>query len=266
MFGDRRVDHPLGAELVEQSLGDLVGALILGDLLAHHEDVGVAPHFLGHGVAKRLADRHRHHLGAGRNIGIGGDRLLRLGRHGPRSRRGVVLRRGRRFRRLLARLLRGRLLRRRSGFAGLVFALEPEHGDRRIDLDVLRARRNQDAGERALVDRLDLHRRLVGFDFCDDVAGRHGIAFLLQPFGKRALLHGRRKRRHQNIDRHGLEGSLSDDARQRAPGRADRHRRCGNDSGRGMAAGNPRGFSDRCRSTVQPGPVLARPGRIPRPR
>ena len=57
IFGDRRVDHALVAELVEQALGDLVGALIFGDLLAHHEDAVVLAHLLGHGVAQRLADR-----------------------------------------------------------------------------------------------------------------------------------------------------------------------------------------------------------------
>ena len=45
-----------GAELVEQALRDLVGALIFGDFLAHHEHALVAAHFLGHRVAQRLAD------------------------------------------------------------------------------------------------------------------------------------------------------------------------------------------------------------------
>ena len=52
----------------EQPLRDLVGALILGDLLAHHEDIAVAAHLFGHGVAKRLAHRLLHHLGAFRHF------------------------------------------------------------------------------------------------------------------------------------------------------------------------------------------------------
>ena len=59
MLGDRRVDDALRAEFLQQSLGDLVGALIFGDFLAHHEDVGVAAHLLGHGVAQRFAHGHR---------------------------------------------------------------------------------------------------------------------------------------------------------------------------------------------------------------
>ena len=55
LLGDRRVDHALGAELLEQALADLVGALVLRHLLAHQEHVLVAPHLLGHGVAQRLA-------------------------------------------------------------------------------------------------------------------------------------------------------------------------------------------------------------------
>ena len=45
-------------------------------------------------------------------------------------------------------------------------------------------------GDRALVDRLELHRRLVGLDLGEDVAGGDAVAFLDQPFGQRALLHG----------------------------------------------------------------------------
>ena len=66
VLGDRRVDHAPGAELLEQALADLVGALVLGDLLAHQEHVGVAPHLLGHGVAQGLAHGLPDHLGAGR--------------------------------------------------------------------------------------------------------------------------------------------------------------------------------------------------------
>ena len=72
VLGDRRVDHALVAELLQQSLRDLVGALIFGDLLAHHEHILVAPHLLGHGVAQRFAHGHGDHLGAFGNVGIGG--------------------------------------------------------------------------------------------------------------------------------------------------------------------------------------------------
>ncbi len=51
-FGDGRVDDPLVAELVEQALGHLVGALVVADLLAHDEDALVARHLF----LDRLAD------------------------------------------------------------------------------------------------------------------------------------------------------------------------------------------------------------------
>ena len=57
IFGDRRIDDALCSELVEQSLRDLVSALVLGDLLAHHEHAVIAAHFLGHRVAQRFPDR-----------------------------------------------------------------------------------------------------------------------------------------------------------------------------------------------------------------
>ncbi len=71
VLGDRRIDHALGAEFLQQALRDLVGALIFGDLLAHHEHIRVPTHFLGHGVAQRLADGHGDHLGAFGHLGIG---------------------------------------------------------------------------------------------------------------------------------------------------------------------------------------------------
>jgi hypothetical protein len=64
MLGDRRIDHALGAEFLQQALGDLVGALIFGDLLAHHEHVGSRR--ISSAMASRSASRMvwRDHLGA----------------------------------------------------------------------------------------------------------------------------------------------------------------------------------------------------------
>ena len=65
------VDDTLGAELVEQALGDLVGALVFADLLAHQKDVVVTAHFLGHGVAQRVAHGLLPHFGAFGPVGFG---------------------------------------------------------------------------------------------------------------------------------------------------------------------------------------------------
>ena len=192
MLGDRGVDDPLRAEFVEEALGDLVGALVLGDFLTHDEDVGVAAHLLRHGVTERLADGHDDHLGSGGDVPVGGERFARRGRHarrrgshrGPRGGLGLVC----------CRL--GRSL------ADIILAVDAEDGDRGVDLDVLRAFRDEKPCHGALVDRLDLHRRLVGLDLGDHVAGLHRVAFLLQPPGELAFLHGRREGRHQNVDGH----------------------------------------------------------------
>ena len=56
VFGDGGVDDAAGAELVEQALADLVGALVLGDLLAEQEDAVVSAELERHGVAKGFAD------------------------------------------------------------------------------------------------------------------------------------------------------------------------------------------------------------------
>ena len=54
-FADRRIDDALVAELFPQALGDLVGAVVLGDFLADEDDVGVALDFLGEGVVQSFA-------------------------------------------------------------------------------------------------------------------------------------------------------------------------------------------------------------------
>ena len=54
-LGDRRVDDPLLAELLQQALRDLVGAVVVADLLAHEEDAIVLLHLLGHRLIERLA-------------------------------------------------------------------------------------------------------------------------------------------------------------------------------------------------------------------
>ena len=76
IFGDRRIDHAAWAELLEQVLTDLVGALILANLLAHEEHRRIAPHLLGHGVAQRLAHGHGDHCGTRGHLCFG-LRLLR---------------------------------------------------------------------------------------------------------------------------------------------------------------------------------------------
>ena len=209
MLGDRRVDHAHGAEFLQESLGHLVGALIFRDLLAHDEDVLVATHLFRHGVAQRLAHRHGDHLGAFRHVGFGCLRGLRTPRRSARrrdERLGFLDPRARFLHPLLEdRVGLGLCLARRR-FAvlegGGVLALGQDHGDRRIDRDVVGAFRHQNPAERAFIDGLDLHGRFVGFDLGDDVAGFDRIALFLVPFGEVALLHGGRERGHQNLNRH----------------------------------------------------------------
>ena len=62
--------------------------------------------------------------------------------------------------------------------------------------------RHDDLRDRALVDRLDLHRRLVGLDLGDHVAGGDLVALLDVPLGEIALLHRGRQRGHEDVDRH----------------------------------------------------------------
>jgi hypothetical protein len=61
LLGDRRVANAPLPELLEHALRDLVGALVLGDLLAEQEDVGVAPHLFLHRGVEGVAHRHDRH-------------------------------------------------------------------------------------------------------------------------------------------------------------------------------------------------------------
>ena len=238
VLGDRGVDHAPGAELLEQALAHLVGALILRDLLAHQEDVRVAPHLLGHRVAQRLAHGLPDHRRAGRDLGLERRRRRRRGAiagagHADRRRLGNRLRRlGRRG----AACRRRRLIERRP-----VLAVAEQQRDRRVDRDALGPVRHQDAAERALVDRLDLHRRLVGLDLGDHVARRDGVALALEPAREVALGHGRRQGGHQDLGRHG--GFLN---------------------GRATAGGVRRSARRRCRARPDPAPGC--PGRSSPPR
>ncbi len=206
VLGDRRVDHARGAEFLQQALGDLVGALILGDLLADDEDGLVAPHFLRHGVAQRFAHGHGDHLGAGGHVRLGRSlqlaRRAGLGRRRRRRRLDLHLRLfglgGRRGGRRLLPARRGTAVGQRGG----VLALAQDHGDRRIDRHVVGSFRHQNFSERALVDRLDLHGGFVGLDLGDHVAGFDGVAFFLEPLGEIALLHRGRERGHEDFNRH----------------------------------------------------------------
>ncbi len=211
MLGDRRIDDAPRTEFLQQPLRHLVGALIFGDLFAHDEDLFVTPHFFGHGVAQGFAHRLRHHLRAFRHVGFGQNLDLRRRGYG-RNRLGLVFRlfRCRRIGRIgfiEALLIVGPIgLGHRRGAdldRGSVFTLAEQNGDRCVHGNVGRAFGDKDLSKFSLVDGFDFHRRLVGFDLGDDIAGLHRVAFLLQPLGKVALLHRGRERGHQDFYRHG---------------------------------------------------------------
>ena len=92
------------------------------------------------------------------------------------------------------------LSRERRGAS--IFPFAGHDRDRRSDLHALAAFGHQDLGDLAFVDRFEFHRRFVGFDFRQDVAGFDLVALFHQPFGERALFHGRRKGGHLEFDRH----------------------------------------------------------------
>ena len=63
-FGDGRVDDARAAKFFQQPLGDLVGALVLRDLLADDKDIGLAVHLLEQRRVECLANGHLQPAGA----------------------------------------------------------------------------------------------------------------------------------------------------------------------------------------------------------
>jgi len=93
----------------------------------------------------------------------------------------------------------------RRGFH--IFAFLRQDGDELIDRHVIGAFRHHDFRHHAVIDGLILHRRLVGLDFGDHIAGLDRVALFLMPLCEVALLHRGRERRHEDVDGHGAKFS-----------------------------------------------------------
>ncbi len=83
-----------------------------------------------------------------------------------------------------------------------LLAIGNQQRDRTVHGDMLGAFGNKNSAEPSVLGHLDFHRRLIGLDFGDNVAGAHVIALAHEPLGERALLHGGRKLRHKDFSRH----------------------------------------------------------------
>jgi hypothetical protein len=80
-------------------------------------------------------------------------------------------------------------LRARFGFERRdVLALFAQDRDRSPELD-RRALVDEQLEQHALVFEVEVHVRLVGLDFGDQISGRHGVALFLDPFDEDTLFH-----------------------------------------------------------------------------
>ena len=176
IFCDRRIDYPARAKFIEQALGNLVGALILGHLLTHNEHAVITAHFLGHGIAQGFAQGDCFGIGFGWFEGSGGlGRICNGTSNGSRSRS------------------------RSRGFRHLALAYYGDHG---ADLHAFSPLGHQNTSDRTFVNGFEFHRGLVGFDFGEDIARFHFVANLDQPAREFAFLHRWRKRGHLEFDGH----------------------------------------------------------------
>ena len=65
-LSDRSVPDSSFTELVEHTLGDLVGTLVLADLLTHEENIVVTTHLIRHGDTERISHSHLHKVKSNR--------------------------------------------------------------------------------------------------------------------------------------------------------------------------------------------------------
>ena len=206
MLGDRRVDHPLVAELLEQALADLVGALVLGRPPRRSGRRRVAPHLLGHGVAQRLAHGHRDELGA-RPAHRASAAGAAAAAHASGWQRGSAASAAARAAGVLWPVAwRERRSLRRYGAAGSV---RSRRRPAITAIGVLTLTPSVPSGTRilrqlAFVDGLDLHGRLVGLDLGDDVAGLDIVAVLLRAIWRACPPPWSATARASGSGRHGL--------------------------------------------------------------
>ncbi len=184
VLGDRRVDDPLRAELVEQALADLV------------RRPGTAR------LPRRAGRRGRRHASR-RPWRRAAPRARSSVRWRPSSRSATGAAAG------AGGLGAGAGLAATGVFAGAWAGAAAPPLPPISAIGVLTATPSVPSGtrmldKRAFVHRLNLHRRLVGLDLGDHVAGLHVVSHGLQPTGKLALGHGRRQSRHQDLGAHDL--------------------------------------------------------------
>ena len=212
IFGDRRVDDALGAELLEQALRDLVGALIFGDLLAHHEHALVAR--ASPRPSRRAAPRAPSCVTSGVPSGTSGSSWV-VATSATRSRAAVSNTCGvgvasaccdaglRRLRRLAA----SSRLRRGCGAAAAGASLTPRPRRPAARSAAPTFTPSVPSGTRilAIVPSSTASNSIVALSV--SISARMSpdltvVAFLDQPFGERALLHRRGQRGHLELDRH----------------------------------------------------------------
>ena len=224
VLGDGRVHDALGAELLQEVARDLVGALVLGDLLAHHEDRVVAAHLLRHRVAQGVADGDVHHLGAFGHLrpGVAGLRVrglrrpcrplrawcrppLRPPRRWPRcgGRRCPFSDVGR----VLGRLRSSRPRPRSSSLASsMSSALSPSSRITAIGSFTFTPSVPSATSRRPSVPSSTASTSMVALSVSISAITSPELTLvplLLEPLRQRALLHGRGQRGHQDGDRHG---------------------------------------------------------------
>ena len=92
----------------------------------------------------------------------------------------------------------------KAGFGNITcgFAIFCQNRDHCANSDILGTSINQNFGHNPIINRLNFHCCLIGFDFGNHIARTHVIAISNKPFCKRAFFHGWRQSWHFNFNGH----------------------------------------------------------------
>src|SRR5665647_1797583 len=77
-------------------------------------------------------------------------------------------------------------------------------GDVLAEIETDKATMDLESFEDGVLERLQVHRRLVGLDLGEHIALVNRVSDVLQPLGERALLHGVGQSRHEDLGHGGL--------------------------------------------------------------
>lgn len=192
MLSNRCIEEEIGKKLIKKKMSDIVGEMILGELIKNDEEIGIEENLLRNGIEKRLEKSKGKNLSERRNIRVGRKlkrRRIWRGRKGI----GIVLLR---IRILIRRI---GIWRRRRKDIGRNIEVEKKKGNRSIEIKELGELIEKKFENGELIKRLELNSRIVGIDLGDKIEGSKIVELFIEKFGEIEIINGRGKWGNENL-------------------------------------------------------------------